>query len=340
MAGTPVTNTTIHSELVDVLEDLDTEIRNVDPEMTPYYSNAQKGTANNPTLHEWLTDEYRTPRNTPAPEGFDATFPAHVPRIRLSNVNQIAEDSAIVSDTTNAAGTATTMDEIMYQAVKKGVEVRRDVETILVANVAKDATDPRKLASHATWMVNGSVGATGSLGAGDGTTAVTPGTARALTIGLVDDQMEAVYTSTGRIGARMLMMSEPVKKKFSKLNFAGGGQDVANLEATVTGPRPAFSVGAVNVYITDFGRVDLVPNVFMNDATQELTGFAQDGTDQQLLLLDRRFYGVNALPGRSFKATPLAKTGSAEKWMIEWEGTLKIHNQKAHGSIFAINPAL
>ncbi len=346
MAGTPVTNTTIHSELVDVLEDLDTEIRNVDPEMTPYYSNAQKGTANNPTLHEWLTDTYRAARNTPAPEGFDATFPAHVPRTRLSNVNQIAEDSAIVSDTTNAAGTATTMTEIVYQAVKKGVEIRRDVETVLVANVAKSSTDPRKLGSHATWMTNGAVGADdllgvgGSLGVGDGSTVVTPGTSRAMTIGQVDTANQLVYTATGRIGTRMLMMSEDLKKKFSKLNFSGGGTDVAALEATATGPRPMFSIGAVNVYITDFGRIDLVPNVFMSDATQSLTGFAGDGTDHQAMLLDRRFYSVNTLPGRSFKTTPLAKTGSAEKWMVEWEGTLKVHNQKAHATIFGLDPAL
>ena len=94
------------------------------------------------------------------------------------------------------------------------------------------------------------------------------------------------------------------------------------------------SVGAVNKYITDFGDLDVVPNRFMDPAN--ITGLS----DQFVYLLDSRWYGIDTLPGRSFKVKPLAPTGDAEKFLVLWEGTVKVHNQGAHFGIFAIDSTL
>ena len=327
-----ITNTLLTDTMTDILEDLDRVIRNIDPTEVPFYSNAMKGTATNAAAHEWLTDNYRTPRNAPQNEGEDASFDALTPRTRLVNSCQIADDNGIVSGTSDAVDQAPSQKEIIYQTIKKGREVRRDVEVISLANVIKANTDPRAMASMATWFTNASVGATGVLPTGDGTGAVTEGTARALTVALVDTGMQTAYVAGGQ--PSMLMMDAPAKVKWSKLNFAGGGTDVANLEANRTEPKPMASVGAVNKYITDFGDLDVVPNRFMDPAN--ITGLS----DQFVYLLDSRWYGIDTLPGRSFKVKPLAPTGDAEKFLVLWEGTVKVHNQGAHFGIFAIDSTL
>jgi len=323
-----ITNTLITDTMTAIFEDLDGVIRNIDPTEVPIYSNAMKGTATNAAAHEWLTDTFRTPRNTPQEEGNDTTFEALTQPVRLVNSCQIADDEGIVSGTANAVDAApSSQKEIIRQTVKKGREVRRDVEVIIAANVIKANTDPRAMASLATWITNGSVGAGGNLAVGgDGTAPVVEGTPRALTIALVDSAMEATYVAGGQ--PSMLVMDPPTKVLFSKLNFAGGGTDVAALEATRTAPKPMASVGAVSQYITDFGDLDVVPDRFTDPAL--LTGL-----DNPVVYgLDSRWYGVDTLPGRSFMTKPLAPTGDAEKFLVLWEGCLKIHNQGAHFGIF------
>ena len=328
-----ITNTLITDTMTAILEDLDTVIRNIAPTEVPIYSNAMKGTASNAAAHEWLTDTFRAPRNVPTAEGNDTTFEALTQPTRLVNSCQIADDEGIVSGTANAVDAApTSQREIVRQTIKKGREVRRDIEVIIAANVAKANTDPRALASLATWITNGSVGATGALATGDGTDAVTEGTARALTVALVDTAMQSAYVAGGQ--PSMLVMDAPTKTKWSKLNFAGGGTDVAALEATRTAPVPMTSVGAVNKYITDFGDLDVVPNRFLDPAG--LTAL----DNQVVYLLDSSWYGVDTLPDRSFSSEPLAKTGDAAKFLVLWEGTLKVHNQGAHAAIFDIDSSL
>lgn len=330
---TAITNTLITDTMTAILEDLDEVIRNIDPTEVPIYSNAMKGTAKNAAAHEWLTDNFRAPRNTPALEGNDTTFDALTQPVRLVNSCQIADDEGIVSGTANSVDAApSSQKEILRQTIKKGREVRRDIETIIAANVIKSNTDPRAMASLATWMTNASVGATGTVPDGDGTVAVSEGTARAFTVALVDSAMQSAYVAGGQ--PSMLVMDPPTKVVWSKLNFAGGGTDVANLEANRTAPKPMTSVGAVNKYITDFGDLDVVPDRFTDPAF--LTGF----TNQVVYLLDSRWYGVDTLPGRSFSTEALAKTGDAEKFLVLWEGTLKVHNQGAHAAIFDIDSTL
>lgn len=329
----PVTGTLLAGVLTDVLEDLDRVIRNIDPTEVPFYSNAQKGTAKNQGAHEWLTDALRTPRNQPEKEGFDATFAVTTPRTRLSNVCQIAADSDIVSDTANAVATAPGRREIVYQTIKKGQEVRRDVEVVLLDNVAKTTVEPRKTAGMPTWIKNGTAGATGSLGTGDGSDTVSEGTGRALTLELISDAHQQAWRDGGR--PTMLFMDDAIKKIFSGIAITGGGTSVINLESQVTASQKVTAIGAVSMYRTDYGTLEVVMDQWMDPAHSAFT----DATNHWIGLFQRNYYGADTIPGRSFKVTPLAKTGSAEKFMVEWEGCLKVHNQNAHAAVFDINPS-
>src|SRR5262245_30907715 len=158
---------------------------------------------------------------------------------------------------------------------------------------------------------------------GDGSNVPTVGTDRALTLAIIADAMQQAWADGGK--PEILMLPPGLKVAFSKLAYpvAGNGSVVQN-EYTMSTVKEAAIIGSVSVFLTDFGRLDVVPNRFMDAKTA--------------FLIDPDYYSIATLPGRSFKKTPLAKTGSAEKSMIEWEGTLKVEAPKAHAQVFALIP--
>lgn len=306
-------------------EDLSDTIDRIDPTDVPFYSNADKRSAR-AILTEWQVQELVPPAKNAQPEGFDATFAAAKPTVRLGNYVQLAANSYIVSDTLDAVTTAGRERESTYQALLKGLEIKRDVEYSLVGNQIKKGTDPRELASFTTWITNGSVGATGVMPVGDGSAAATPGTDRALTLAIISDAMQQAYLDGGK--PTIMMMPTNLKVAFSKLAYPAGnnGSIVAN-EYTMSSVKEAVIIGSVSIFLTDFGRLDVVVNRIM-DAAQP----------KAIFLIDPQYYDVATLPGRSFKKTSLAKTGSADKGMMEWEGTLRVTAPKAHAAAFALIP--
>jgi hypothetical protein len=305
-------------------EDLSDTIDRIDPTDVPFYSNGDKRGAR-AILTEWQVQELVAPAKNAQPEGFDATFAAAKPTVRLGNYVQLAANSYIVSDTLDSVTTAGRERESTYQALLKGLEIKRDVETSLIGNQIKKGTDPREMASFTAWLTNGSVGATGTMPAGDGSTAAVPGTTRALTLALISDAMQQAYVDGGK--PEILMLPTTLKVAFSKLAYpAGPGNAVAN-EYNMTTVKEAVIIGSVSVFLTDFGRLDVVVNRIMDTANPNC-----------VFLIDPDYYDIATLPGRSFKKTPLAKTGSADKGMMEWEGTLRVTAPKAHAGLFAIIP--
>jgi hypothetical protein len=93
--------------------------------------------------------------------------------------------------------------------------------------------------------------------------------------------------------------------------FAGIADTVYNLNA----PKMAAVIGAVSVYVSDFGSLDIVPN--------------RHQRERDAWVLDFDFVSLVYL--RPFKKVSLAKTGDAEKKMLIVEYGLKVHNEAAIG---------
>lgn len=329
----PITNTqVIDTSKTDhagwdqgVREDLADIISRISPADTPFMSMSDKGSAQN-IQFDWLVQELIAPDTTNAhPEGFEVTYDAVQDPVRFYNICQLAAKNAIVSDTMDAVDTAGRARESAYQIMLKGLELRRDLESImLLTGQAKQLEtgggSNREMASLGTWITNVSVGATGAAPTGDGTDGPTAGTDRALTLTLIDDALELAYTEGGNPG--VMMMGPAVRRKFSTLSGVNTNQ--ANMSAG--SPVPALTVGTVAIFLSDFGRLDVVMNRWMPLKT--------------LYLLDRQYCHCDTLPGRNFKRTPMAKTGSAQKDLIEWEGALRVKAPKAHAAVYAIDPAL
>ena len=62
-------------------------------------------------------------------EGDDATTDAATPTVRLGNICQISDKVARVSGTQRAVEHAGRDDELEYQEMLKGLELKRDMET-------------------------------------------------------------------------------------------------------------------------------------------------------------------------------------------------------------------
>src|SRR5258708_18770613 len=137
----------------------------------------EKATAVN---HEWQTQALAAASSSNAQlEGDDPTTTTVTPTVRLGNLCQISYRVARVSGTQQAVDHAGRDNELAYQEMLKGLELKRGIQTILAgtnqAKVARNTTTPPQTASILSWIAsNTSKGTAG--GAADPSTVDGAGT--------------------------------------------------------------------------------------------------------------------------------------------------------------------
>ena len=188
-------------------ENLSDVIYRIDPTDTPCMTafEREKASAVN---HEWQTQALAAVDTANAVvEGDDATSDAATPSVRLGNLCQISDKVARVSGTQRAVEHAGRDDELEYQETLKGLELKRDMESILVGtNQAKAAGDgtivPRKTASILSWIRTntdkGTAGGAADPSAADGTGTRTDGTQRAFTEAQLKSVLQKIWNSGGK----------------------------------------------------------------------------------------------------------------------------------------------
>jgi hypothetical protein len=309
------TNTFATYEAVGNREDLSDVIYRIDPTDTPFMTGAErtKATAVN---HEWQTQALAAvDTGNYVLEGDDATTDAATPTVRLGNVCQISDKVARVTGTQQAVQHSGRDDELAYQEMLKGLELKRDMETLLVGvNIAKvtgsDST-ARKTASILSWIKsNTSKGAGGAdPSAADGTGTRTDGTQRAFTEANLKAVLQSVWNSGGKPDT--IMLGGFNKQVMS--TFTG--------RATPTEETKSKKIiAAVDAYESDFGTVKVVPNRFQR---------ARD-----VLVLEMDKWAVAYLSGRKMLSIPLAKTGDSDRRQMLSEYALEARNEKASGGVF------
>lgn len=297
-----------------IREDLTDMISNISPEKTPLMAMAGKGKSEN-TLHEWQVDALAAPDTANAKaEGNDASFTVPTPTVRIGNVMQISDKTAIVGGTLEEVRKAGRKSEMGLQMAKRSAELKRDIESIILSNQAADSSDPRKTGSLLAFLkTNVSIG-TGSAANPSYTTLPNAvrvdGTQRALTEQLLKDVNALAWAEGGE--PRTIMVNAFNKSKVS--GFAGNATRTYNLNSD----KPGAVVASVDVYVGEFGTLKVVPNRWQR---------ARD-----LFVLDPEYISIVYL--RGFHQEKLAKTGDAEKRIIRAEWGLKIHNEKAHAAIY------
>ena len=313
-----VTNTFTRYSAVGIREDLSNVIYNISPEETPFISNIGRENVKN-TYYEWQTDSLAAASSSNAAlEGDDvSSFTAVNPTSRVGNYTQISTKNVVISGTLEALDKAGRRSELTYQLAKLGSELKRDMESALLANqspVAGNTTTARRTAGLPAWLktnVNKASDGTNN----SGVSARTDGTQRAFTETILKDIVSQVWTSGGT--PKMLMVGAFNKQAASP--FPG----IATRYRDVPAGQQAQIIGAADVYVSDFGTVNVVPNRFQR---------ARDG-----FIIDPDYASLAIL--RPIQQMELAKTGDAEKRLMLVEYGLKVNNEAAHGMIADLTTA-
>jgi hypothetical protein len=301
-------------------EDLTDIIYDISPTETPFMSSIGKTKAT-AVYHEWQTDSLAAATTANAAiEGADATSATLAPTVRLGNYTQIIQKTVQVSGTLDTVNKAGRKSEKAYQLAKASAELKRDLETILLANQGRSAgtsTIARKLGSILSWIkTNSDKASDGSDPATIGVSTRTDGTQRTFTETLLKTVVSEVFVSGG--SPKILMVGAAGKQKVS--SFAG----IAAQRYMAPGNTPTTIIGAADVYMSDFGTMSVVPNRFMRT--------------RDALVLDPEYAALAYL--RPFQTNDLAKTGDSENTQLLAEVTLEVKNEAAHGGIFDLDMSL
>lgn len=299
-----------------IKEDLADVIYDITPEDTPFMSNAGRTTVDQ-TFFEWQTDSLASPDLANKHiEGDEASFAVPARTVRLGNRTQISGKTAIISGTNEVVKKAGRKSEMAYQISKRSAELKRDMESISLANqgaVAGDDSTARETGSFLAFIK------TNVDKASDGSNPTystvvdgerVDGTQRAFSETIVKNVISLLWNSGGKV--KTLMVGSFQKAAFSA--FAG----IAQIRKAVDGQSQATIVGAADAYVSDFGVLTLVPNRFMRT--------------RDALFIDPEYVQFGFL--RNFFTEKLAKTGDAEKRQILVEWGVKVGTEIAHGGAF------
>ena len=303
------TNTFDTYDSIGEREDLSDVIYNISPTDTPFLSSAAKTKAT-AVLHEWQTDSLAAAvTNNQVIEGDEATIDAISATTRLSNSCQIMDKTILITGTQEAVDKAGRASEIAYQIAKKAKELKRDLEASLTSNNAEvtgSATAARVAGGLRSWVATNDVMGTSGTSGGVGNTAAGNGTQRAFTETLLKSVIKSVWNAGGN--PTMVMVGPFNKQKLS--GFTGNSTRFdAGADATL--------YTSVDVYASDFGQLQVVPNRFSRD--------------REAWVLDMDYWGVAFL--RDFTMHELSKTGDSEKRQLLLEATLESRNEAASGCV-------
>jgi len=299
-------------------EDLINNIYNIAPTSTPFISGISRGPAS-ATNHEWQTQDLASADDTNAQiEGNDATTTTSTPSVRLGNQTQISDKVPQVTRTQRTVDSAGRGDEMDYQIMLKTKELKRDMEKVILANkskVAGSTSAARICAGVESWLATNFDGGVGAVApTGDGSDVNTPGTNRAF----AESQLKSVLASCFDEGGEpdTIMVGATIKQAMS--GIVNGGTSGA-AQRVVDGNAATVHT-AIDIYVSDFGSLAVIPNRFM--------------VQTSMLVLQMDMWSMASIT--EFQENPLAKTGDSDRVQLLSEYTLEARNEKSSGIITAL----
>ena len=274
-------------------------------------------------------------------------------RTRLGNYCQINGKTMAISGTRRVIDSAGVADEYAYQLKKRGTELRRDIEHDLVHKyqAASVATDQRHAGGFQSWinspltcvvtgsaLLPGTAGYTGSIGGTSGT--VGQGTGRAvpnlssttgsLALSDIDQVMQNVYEQGGK--ASRIMVSPKLRRDFSDLMVTDSGVR-RNLD------EKGKLRQSVDVYMSDFGDLMVVPNYIMGLTYTPTAGAATgvravNTANSMALIYDPQWFAMATL--RPLQEVEVGQRGDSTLGMMVEEFTFECKNPLGCGAIYGL----
>jgi len=309
-----VTNTFTTFDAKGIREDLSNIITNIAPEDVPYQSNIGRESISN-SLFEWQTDTLAAAAANKQIEGDDvASFDAVTATVRLQNYAQISRKTIILSNTEEVVNKAGRRSELAYQIAKRGSELKRDQEFTMLngAVAAAGSTSVARgtaslgafIKTNVDMQTNGANPSYTTLPS----SARTDGNVRTFTETILKNVIQQVWTAGG---TPKILMTGPVNKQRVS-GFAGIASSRYNING---GEKPATLIGAVDIYVSDFGQVSVIANRFQRE--------------RDAWVLDPEYAKMTVL--RPYQSLDLATTGDATKKMLLIEFGHKVLAENAHG---------
>lgn len=294
-----VTNTLKTYDQVGKKEDFEQVIYDITPTQTPFLSSIGSSTAE-ATLHQWMQDSLASVGSNILLEGADAGTASTVTQVIKSANTQIFGKVVQVSGTAEAIGLHARTSDLANAIAKAGKELKRDIEHSFVglgqAGTAGSGSAGRQLTSAANQISS--------------TTTNTAGSNRTLTEGLILDVLEKTYNE----GAEPNQIQVTPSHSLIVAGFAATSGRTRDFD---TGTK---LVNAVDIYVSPFGSVSIVPNRFLQANTA--------------LVLDTEYWSRAVL--RPMQTIQLSRTGDSDKRQMLTELTLVCKSDIASGKIDAL----
>ncbi len=307
--------------------------------------------------HEWVTDSLAAARSDnkhadgddfnaegasdQVGSGFDGV--AITAGSRIGNHCQISRKDIVVTRRANLVRKAGRKDELGYQIAKAGRELKRDLEASLTSNtnaVQGNTTTAGQAASYLSWMRNNSsryntnggtdgadpaalvAGFPTGAAAVDAVGAVI--TLRAMSETDILDVIADAYIEGGDIDT--MLLHPTLKQKWSQYMFAPDATNAGRIATQYQdqGKSPskgATALGAVDVYVSDFGVIDVIPDRFMRT--------------RDVLIFEAAMWAISYLD--PYQQVNIAKSGDSEKRVLLVDWTLEARNPDSSGIVADID---
>lgn len=273
-------------------EDVKAEITNLDYTSTPFLSSIGESMANN-TFHEWQVDTYDASADNAVIESSDASVVDLTQPTRSTNIVQLFRKTVVVSDTESAIPHYGMGDPFTYQTEKKMVEMNRDMEKAAIAGTRASGS------SGVARRMDGAIALITS-----NKTARASGTS--FTETEFNEIIKGIYDGGTDSTVDLVLLPSYLKLVVDRFNT----KTTQNLDA-----NSYSQVLRIETYVSAFGTHRIA--------------FSRENPASGVLAVDtskwRRAWLVNRQP----KLTPLGKTGSSTKGLLEAEATLEALNQKS-----------
>lgn len=303
----------------------------------PYTDMVGKTTHKNERF-DWVVDKLDAPDlDNAVVDGSDAGPAAEASGERVGNHSQTSTKVISVSHRADDSDRIGAEKEFAYQLTRANQHIRRDLEAISLSDQASvpddGASTPGKTGALGSWLSSNVLDASGAGVAATGydhstgktTTPDAIDTGAALSYSAIKEGIQHVYEEGGDVS--VLMARPSVIANISEFCYSSD-VPIASLTADQgTSQDKQAAVGAIQVIVTDFGKVKLVSNRLMPTMT--------DGNDC-VYLLDPEFLSTSYLSG--IAGYDLAKTGLSNKKMLATDWGVRCHNERAQAMIVGIDP--
>lgn len=308
--------TTTVSNTSGLAEDFEDIIFSVSPTDTPMLTMAKRKKAT-ARLHQWQEDSLAAASSNKAEEGADASYATAAGTTTLNNYVQISTKTVDISRTLDIVNKYGRKSEVAYQLMKRGKELKRDMEFTICRNQASASTTARATAGWECMISSNLVRANAAETtdysvrgySASSWTAPEDGTLVAFTEAALVSALGLAWEDGG--DPTVIMMSKKNKNIFN--GFTG----VATKYNEVKGTNQAIVTGAADVYVSSYGNHTVKLNRYQRD--------------EAVFCIDPEYISVAYLDG--IKKEKMAKTGDSERYLLTVEYGLVCDCRDAHSTV-------